>query len=426
MKDYLHIYGVGLLIIIAGFLLADQFVKPSPPKQITIATGSESGAYYAYAQEYQKALAKSGIELTIINTKGSIDNIQRLAANEVDIAFVQSGTGQQYLTEQNGDQDLVSLGSVYLEPLWLFMPKGINVSSAAELKGKRIAIGAEGSGTRALTKVLLNNNGITADNATLLDISGDEATKQLLAGRLDALFIVTALEAPIVQTLLADSSINAFDFDRAKAYTRRYSFLSAVELPRGVVDFAQDIPSEDLQLLSAAATLVAHKDIHPALVTLLMQVTESIHSKGGILEAQGQFPSDHFLDFPLDDSAKRYFEYGPPLLQRYLPFWAAVLADQLKVFLIPLIALMIPLMRLLPPVYRWRVRSRIYRWYKDLRVLEDGLITSDDEEQRKELLEKLEELEESVADQSVPLSYSDELYHLRGHIKMVKERIRLK
>lgn len=420
MKEYLRVFGVGFLVLVAGFVLAFQFVKPSPPKSITIATGSSSGAYFAYAQQYKALLAEQGIELNIISTEGSIDNIQRLQAGDVDLAFVQSGTGQAYQQAN----DIVALASIYYEPLWLFVPSDQVLFKTSDLLGKRIAVGTEGSGTRALAQVVLENNGITANNASFLDMNAERATQALLNGDLDYLFLVSSVESSLVQQLLLETSLMPFDFERVKAYTRRYRFLSDTELPQGVIDFQRDIPAIDVNLLSAAATVVAKEGAHPALVALLMQIFDKVHGEGGILEAPGQFPSEHYLDFPLDDSAQRYFDYGPPLLQRYLPFWVAVLVNQLKVFLIPLIALMIPLVRVLPILYRWRIRSRIYRWYRDLREMEQeanqqGLTPA----HRAALLSKLQRMHNRLMEESIPLSYHDELYHLRLHIELVRDNL---
>jgi TRAP transporter TAXI family solute receptor len=424
MKDRLHIFGFGALLVLSGFIFAYQFINPSPPKTISIATGSESGAYYAYAQQYKALLAKQGITLNVVSTAGSVDNIKLLKEGEVDLAFVQSGTGR--LQSDNLEQThpgLVSLASVYYEPLWLFMRRSDIPVKTFELKGKRVAVGAEGSGTYALAKVLLETNEIRSENTTLLNVSGDEAAAQLKSGDIDYLFLVASVNAPVVNTLISDNQVMPFDFERAKAYTRRFRFLSTVELPRGVIDFGQDIPKKDLNLLSAAATLVTHEEIHPALATLLMQILTDVHREGGLLAEPGQFPSKNYLDFPLDASASRFFDYGPPLLQRYLPFWVAVLVNQFKVFLIPIIALMIPLMRILPPLYRWRVRSRIYRWYRHLREIEERLSDDLPEESLKSLKMELNLLQEDVTQQDAPLSYTDELYHLRTHIKLVKERL---
>lgn len=420
MKEFLRVFGLGFVLVVAGFALAFQFVKPSPPKSITIATGSASGAYFSYAQRYKVLLAEQGIELNIINTAGSLDNLKRLEAGEVDMAFVQSGTGQSY----KSNKSLVSLGSIYYEPLWLFMRSQQALFKTSDLLGKHIAIGAEGSGTRALSKIVLDNNGITSDNASFVDLASDVATEQLIDGTLDYLFLVASVESPLVEKLLLESSLMPFDFGRAKAYTRRYRFLSATELPQGVIDFQRDIPTADVDLLSAAATLAATDKIHPALVALLMQIVEKVHGEGGILEEPGQFPSSHYVDFPMDSSAQRYFDYGPPLLQRYLPFWAAVLVNQLKVFLIPLIALMIPLMRVLPILYRWRIRSRIYRWYRDLRAIEsEANSASISEQERADLLTKLQAMHRDLMEESIPLSYHDELYHLRLHVELVRDNL---
>lgn len=461
MKEYLRVFGLGFLVIIAGFILASQFIKPSPPQSIRIATGSVSGAYFAYAQRYRELLQEQGIELTIVNTAGSIENIQRLLSDDVDIAFVQSGTGQPYKNSvSDAGHRLESLASVYHEPLWLFMSEadthrgdvinsvvnpvvnsvaGADVHldtsleeskapNASDLQGKRIAVGELGSGTRALANIVLNNNGITEENAVFLSLSNDAAADALLNGEIDYMFVVSSVDAPVIQRLFLETAISPFDFERAKAYTRRYRFLSATELPQGVINFQDNIPNADVNLLSAAATLVVNSDIHPALATLLMQTFDEIHKEGGILEEPGEFPSEHYVDFPIAKDAQRYFEYGPPLLQRYLPFSAAVLVNQLKVFLIPLVALLIPLMRVLPILYRWRIRSRIYRWYKQLREIEQQISMSDDintiaPEVKQQLLSKLHKMHQSLMAESIPLSYHDELYHLRVHIELVRDTL---
>jgi len=311
----------------------------------------------------------------------------------------------------------------------LFMPASKAAFKATDLQGQRVAIGTEGSGTRALAEVLLSNNAIDTTNTVLLGLDSDSAAQQLVSGQVDYVFMVAAVTAPIVDDLLSNANIVPFDFERAKAYTRRYRFLSAVELPQGVVDFSRNIPSKDTNLLAAAATLATHEALHPALVSLLMQAVNKVHKDGGLLEEPGQFPSERYTDFPLHKSAKNYFDYGPPLLQRYLPFWAAVLVNQLKVFLIPILALMIPLSRILPPLYRWRVRSHIYRWYRDLRVIEEKIhrqLKNNEGIPKQELVllqKELSVLEQDVIQQSAPLSYTDELYHLQSHIKLVRERL---
>lgn len=430
MKEHLRIYGIGTLLVIAGFVLAYQFVKPSPPRSITIATGGISGAYYAYAQQYKKLLEKEGVELRVLGTQGSIENLELLTSGKADIAFVQSGTGRAYQgTTTDKNQALVSLASLYYEPLWLFMSASKMAFKATDLKGRRVAIGTKGSGTRALAELLLSNNSIDTTNASLLSLDSGSAAQKLVLGQVDYVFMVAAVTAPVVNDLLSNANIVPFDFGRAKAYTRRYRFLSAVELPQGVVDFSRNIPSKDTNLLSAAATLASHEALHPALVSLLMQAVDKVHKDGGLLEELGQFPSEHFTDLPLHKSAKNYFDYGPPLLQRYLPFWAAVLVNQLKVFLIPILALIIPLSRILPPLYRWRVRSHIYRWYRDLRMIEEKMHRQRENNEgvpKPEIVllqKELTVLEQDVIQQSAPLSYTDELYHLQSHIKLVRERL---
>jgi hypothetical protein len=241
--------------------------------------------------------------------------------------------------------------------------------------------------------------------------------------RIDAAFFVASPRSSAVRKLLKDEQVTLLSFDRAEAYTRVYRFLSSVKLPEGVLDFEANLPNEDKTLLAATASLVAREDLHPALVDLLLQAASEVHGPGGMFEQPGEFPSTLYLDYPLNSDAKRYFKYGPPFLQRYLPFWAANLIERAKVMLLPFIALLFPLFKIMPPTYRWRVRSRIYRWYRELLALDLAIRPGRSPKQIEEDLADLDRLENEVRKVSIPLSYADELFALRFHIEMVREKI---
>ncbi len=415
-RDHFRIYGPALLITLIGFVMAYQFVQPAPPGEIRIATGQPEGAYYLFSQRYQKLLAGENIRLEILNTSGSVDNLGLLRSGKADVAFIQGGT-----TEQVEADGLRSLGSLYYEPIWLFHRKELRVDRLTDLRQKRIAIGSEGSGTRAVALQLLTDNAINDSNTSLLAEGGRAAADALLNGGIDAAFFVASPKSPVVRALLDAGNIQLMSFERADAYTRLHRYLSSVILPQGVINLGQNLPEKETRLLTASANLVIRDDLHPALMDLLLQAAEAVHGEGGWFEEAGEFPAARYLVFPLSKEAQRFYDYGPPLLQRYLPFWAATLVDRLKVMLLPLVALMIPLFKIMPPIYRWRIRSRIYRWYREVLAI--------DRRQHREAVEidrslsELNDITRDVANVSVPLSYAEELYDLRLHINLVKEHL---
>jgi len=417
-KDSLRIAAISILILVAGFVFTYQFVEPAPPRIITIASGGPSGAYYAFAQRYHEQLAEHGIQLNVLETAGSIENIDLLKSGQADVAFVQGGTGNA-----QADPQLVSLGSLYFEPLWVFVNARANVQTLSDLNGLNIAAGAQGSGTWAVVRQLLEINRIPADSPAIAHLSTPDAVRALVDGRVDAAFFVTSATSQVVRDLLMRPELHLLSFERAVAYTRQHPYLSAVTLHRGVISLSDDIPASNVTLLAPAATLAARNDLHPALQTLLVQAAHKIHGGGGVFEQPGQFPSAQFVDYPLSTDAERYLQNGPSFLQRYLPFWAAVLVDRLKVMLIPLLTLLIPLGKILPPAYRWRIRSRIYRWYKDLIRIERAAVDTAKPDERGALLTELTAMEEDLKSLHVPLSYTDEVYNLRLHIEMVKRTL---
>jgi len=410
-------YGIVSLIVLAGFIATFQFVEPAPSRTLTIATGSTSGAYYRYAMAYKSVLKEEGITLNVIQSKGSVDNLSRLTAKApVDLAFVQGGISA------NGNKKLASLGSMYLEPLWVFYKSDETLTKITQLKGKRIALGADGSGSQALANVILSKNKIDKTNATFLSISGDNAVNEIKAGKIDVMFMVASPDAPLIQKLLRSNELKIMSFNRAEAYKRSFPYLTVVTMPEGSVDFSNNIPAKPVTLLATTANLVANRKFHPSLAAMLLQAAVQTHESHGLFSKRGEFPTPKFVSFPLNKAADLYYKNGTPFLQRYLPFWLASLLDRLKIMLLPLLGLMIPLFKLMPPLYRWRIRKRIYSWYAELRAVDPELMEIAADE-ISSYLEKLEDMEEEVTRVSVPLSYADEVYNLRLHIDMVRNEL---
>jgi TRAP-type uncharacterized transport system substrate-binding protein len=407
------------LVIGAAFAVTFYFVKPAPPKKVVLAMATDEGGFRYFARKYQEALARHGITLELHPTKGSVTSVQLLAddTSGVDVAFVQSGTVGGEKAE-----GIVSLGSLSYIPLWVFY-RGEPIEDVRALGGKRIAVGPEESGTRELALKLLTINGVDKAPTLLQPFARDEAVEQLKQGQLDAVFLVSPAESPMIQKLAAVPGIRLLSFVRADAYTRRFPFLSKHVLPRGVFNLATDIPERDVVLLAPTANLVAKDTLHPALAYLLMRTASEVHGSAGMLDRSGEFPVPLEAGFPLSSEARRYYEAGVPFLQRYLPFWAANLVDRLWVMLVPIIAVLVPLVRAVPAFFLWRVRSRIFRWYASLKEIEIQLEENPGREMLEDMLKRLEEAELAVNHIPMPLSYSENLYFFREHVDVVRRRI---
>lgn len=419
LRDAIAILIPVAIVVGAGFWAAAQFIKPAPPREIRMSTGSPGGAYTMFAARYQTILERYGIKLVELPSEGAVQNLQRLLddTQEVDVAFVQGGLGIG--TDAEG---LVSLGSFYYEPLWVFY-RGRDVEDLGELRGRRIAVGGEGSGTRKLAMDLLEGFGM-ADGPTRLEPLGGFAAVQALAeGRVDAAVLVGPVNSGAVWTALHTPGAKLLSMGRADALVRRHPYLSKLTLPRGTIDLVRNIPAADTVLVSPMATLVARDDFHPALIDLLLQAATEVHGPPGIFNRADEFPNSRQVDFPLSREAERFYSSGTRFLHRYLPFWAATLVDRLIVLLIPVFALLIPAMKILPALYGWRVRSRVYKWYGELKFLEREIDRDAAAHSETEWLARLDRLEERVNRVKTPNAYTNELYILKEHINLVRRAV---
>ena len=314
--------------------------------------------------------------------------------------------------------------SLYFEPLWVFYQRGERIKRLPDLRGKRIAVGPDESGVKAIAAKLLGANGVNAQTATLLPLGGEKAVEALREKKADAAFFVLSPQSALIGNLFSLKGVDLFSFERGEAYQRSNRFLSLLKLPEGVMDFEKNIPDRDILLLAPAANLVVREGFHPALADLLIGVAMEVHGAPGLFQDLNEFPSQKYLDFPLHKEAQRFFRTGPTFLKKYLPFWAAVFIERAKVMFLPLFTLLLPLMRLFPPGFRWRMRSRIYRWYRNLEDADfHGHQSTSPEEVRSCILE-LDKMAAEVRDVAVPLSYAGELYSLRVHIAHVQDSLR--
>ncbi len=415
------VFAAGAVLIAAVLFAVARLVDPAPPTSVRMATGTDGGAYAAAGDLLRTSLAGYGVELELVPTSGSVENLQLLKDRTVDVAIIQGGVG---VDDETATAGLEALGALFYEPLWVFTRAGIEIDDLGRLAGARVAIGPEGSGIRALSLLLLEENGVGPEDARFSPLTGAAAADALRRGDIDAAIYVTSPDRPYIRDLLVDDRFAVLSFERATAYERRHRYLSSLLLPRGVIDMQRDVPSQDVTLVAPAAALVVRGDLHPAIESLLLQGAFDNFRGGGVLTAPGAFPNRDLVAFPLSDQAKRFFERGgPSFLRRYLPFWAANLVDRLWVLAIPMLTLIYPLAKAAPPVYRWQVRRRIIRWYRDLRRLETEGRHADSVIERARVRGELKGILDEVGQIKVPLPYNDDVYRLRGHIRLVDQII---
>lgn len=403
-----------VLLPIAGFVVAYLAVDPAPPRTLRVATGSKDGAYHRYALRYQEALLERGLTLELRTTHGSAENLQLLESGEVDLAFVQGG-----VSNAKEHPRLRSLGSVYREPLWVFT-RGAPPADLRGLKGKRLAVGTAGSGTRAIAVRLLKDCKVDAAPTELLELGSEAAAAALRKGEVDALFLTGSPEIPLIQELLRDPSLQLMPWRRANAHARHHRYLSRVVLFEGVVDVAANHPAQDVPLVASAATLVITDEFHPSLGDLVLLACKDVHEGGGTLEAAGEFPSALYVDYPLTRHAKRFHAKGLPLLYRYLPFWVASVIARFWVMLLPLLTLLLPLSRIVPPAYAWRQQSKILKLYERLHGVERAASDLDDET----LGVRLQAVRDYARKVRVANSYRDRLHTFWMHLGAAEERLR--
>jgi len=425
-RDLLIAWGPFIAIGIALLVLAFFWLDPTPPHRVILGTGPENSAYAEFGKRYAAELKRYHIDVELRPSAGSRENLLWLrdGKQKVDLAFVQGGASETIRTREEEEQEpIVSLGSLFFEPVWIFYREESikDFTLLTQLRGKRINIGARGSGTPGLFMRLLNANQIEREEITRSLLSDQEAVIGLIEGKLDAIVLIAAPEAAYVQMLLQTPGVRLYEFAQAESYARRYRYMSPVVLPRGVAQLALDVPPRDLQLIATTTSLVARKDTHPALMQLFVEAAARIHSGPGWISRAGQFPTAAHTEFVLAPEADRYYRNGPPLLQHYLPFSLANLIDRMWVALFSIVVVLLPISRMVPPLYRFRVRYKIFRWYRHLRAIEAELDAN--ERPPEELRQSLDRLETRVAAVRVPLAYNNELYSLRSHIELLRARL---
>ena len=427
---------IGPFVLLAVLLLALAYwwLDPVPPKRVILATGPAQSAYDEFGKRYAKSLSNRRIEVVLLPSEGSSANLQLLREGKADLGFVQGGsddtTGANVqVLGATPESTIESLGSLFVEPIWLFYredaAKKVNASATlstlAELKGLRVNVGTAGSGVPNLVDKLLDINHIDPASIKKSQLEQTPATMAFLGGDLDAIVFASAPESLMVQMLLQTPGVKLMSFAQSEAYSRRLPFLSPVVLPRGVVDLASDVPAQDVRLVASTTALLTREQTHPAVVQLFSQTSQSIHGAAGWFNRARDFPNATHSEFELSKEAERNLKSGAPLLQRYLPFGLANLIERMWLALGIIVAILLPLSRIIPPMYKFRIRSRIFKWYGQLRHIEEQI--AQQPEAAAKLRAELDDLDARVGTISVPLSYADELYALRNNIALVRQKL---
>jgi TRAP transporter TAXI family solute receptor len=412
-----------VLLVLAGALClaaiawtAVVFRRFLPPRTVVMTTGPEGGAYRALGEKYRAILARSGVTLELRPSRGDIENLQRLQDPKGGVSVGFAGGG---LTKEADSPDLVSLGTIGYYPLWIFCRGIADPDDLRKLQGKKVAIGPEGSGTRAIALELFRANELE-DAVTPVSLPFAQSGEALLAGEIDCACMLTTEEAPAVKQLLADKRVKLFDFARADAYTALYSFLRKVVLPEGVGSLSANLPSHDVTLIASTTSLVVRKDLHPAIQFLLLRAADEIHSPGGMLHRREQFPAAEQADLPLSAEARSFYKSGGNFLQKNLPFWLWAFAAHVLLYVVPLAVILYPLSKAIPAVIALVVDGRLNKIYKELRDLEGRI---DQGESREKLAETFRDIEKRVTEMHVPTSHARSLYTLRQHVNVVRERL---
>ena len=425
IRDLAVSAGPFIVLAVTLLVLAYWWMDPNPPKRVTLATGPAQSAYEEFGKRYTKALAAEGIEVITVPSDGSAANLQLLRDGKVDLGFVQGGTSAY---TDSDEEKLSSLGSLFVEPVWLFYQEAsarkstltATLSALTQLQGLRINMGTPGSGVPSLMDKLLESNRIDTATLTISTLAQTPATVAFLNSELDAIVFASAPESLMVQMLLQTPGVKLMNFAQSEAYSRRFPFLSPTRLPRGVVDLAGNVPPEDVRLVAPTTALITRNTTHPALLQLFALAGNQIQGGAGWFKRAREYPNIENNELPIAKEAERAIKSGPPLLQRYLPFWVANVVERMWLAMGIIIAIMLPLSRIIPPMYAFRVRSRIFRWYGQLRDIEHR---ADEAKDTAPLLKELQELESRAAKVSVPLSYTDELYALRSNIQLVRKKL---
>ena len=408
---------VGIVAIIS---LALIHFFPAPPPKVVMATAFKGASFDFYGRQYREIFTRYNVDLELRETAGAVENVKLLQdpKSGVQIGFVTGG-----VSDGKRAPDVLSLGTVYNQPFWIFYSSNEQFDRLSQLKGKRIAVGPVGSATRFTAEQILGKGGINSENATLLPFAGTSADKALSEGKVDVVWIIGVPEATAVQSFLRNPNVRLMSFPMAEAFTRIFPDLNRLVLPQGVVDIDRNIPPADVQLIATTSKVLIRGDLHPEIVQLLLQTMKEVHSGSDIFHRGGEYPNGTDGEYPVAATATDFYKNGPSLMQRHLPLWLSVHVQRAIAVLVTGIAIGFPLFRFLPQLYNWMTRRRLFYWYGQLKALEASFDANPNDKQLVEKQAEIERIEDAVSHIRFPLTFSDQVYNLRSHIDIVRRKI---
>ena len=404
-----------LVVTVAAMVL---LFKP-PPRRVVIAAGPAGSSAWRFAEQYRAIMARQGVVLEVLTTTGPLDNLARLSdpAGRADIGLLPGGT-----TSTEDSPGLVSLGTLFYTPIWVFHRGRLPAVGGSWPRDIRVALGAEGASPGDLGWRRLRAVGYPEDAPRPLTLEPAAAAESLQQGRVDMVAMVEPWEAHEVHVLLAADDVQIADMPRIDAHVALNPYLSKLMLPQGVADLVRNRPPRDVVLMAPKVSLVVRRDLNSAVQYLLLEAATEVHGGAGIFQRAGQFPAPERDDLVLSRAAESYYKSGTPVLQRHLPFWIAVALTQLGLVLLPVVGIAYPVLRGAPALYRWWMRSRLNRLYAELKLVE-AAVAARSEGPHEELASQLDQLAERASGMRVTSAYLQTIYFLRQHIDLVRSRL---
>src|SRR5271167_4982088 len=422
-REHLFVVLTATLLFVAGVWLVLEILLPPPPTKIAIAGSFRGGHYESLALRYKNIFERAHVKVDVRATDGAAANLKLLndPNSGIQIAFMQGGVANS--TEA---PDLLSLGRIDYQVFWLFYPAGETLSDLTQLKGKRIALGPPGSGTRIVSEKILNIGGITPDNTTLLNLTPQRAVDALGDGTIDALFLNFSSDSPILQSLLERPQYRPMSFTDAEALTRIFPFLVRLVMPRGVVDYERKVPAADVVLIATTNVVLVRKELHPSIIDLLVQTMVEVHSAPGIFQRIGEFPTPTDPEYPVAEEASDFYKNGPSLLDRYFLPWVTNYVKRAIAVLVTAMVIIIPIFTYAPRLYKWLVEYRLRALYRRLRKIEASLQKSLTAPEILTLEDEIENLDRDIINLGVPTKHSDLYFMIKSHLNLVRTRIGLR
>ena len=418
--SWVRLYVLPAVAVLASLAGLVWLLDLAPPDRVTFAAGRPGGAYHALAERYRDILIRDGIEVEILETPGSVANVEALTRTEspVDVAFLQGGVNPP------AGAPLEALAATFLEPLWIFHDGALDEpANPARWSGLAIAAGEPGSGTRFVVEAALRALGLDPARLDLIAMNSAAATDALLAGEIDVALFVAPVTAPYLQPLFADADVRPASIRDGEALVRRLPFVELTDIPPSSFDYAGRLPRRRIELVAMVGRLVAQSDLHPALVDRLVEAAREIHSGRDLITDENQFPSVIGANMPVNAQAATLISQGPSPINRFLPYWVAAQISSFALLLLSLVVILFPIFRIAPGLYRWRMRAKVWRHYSDLRRIDNQSLEATDPAELSAMQSRLDAIEYELVSLKLPPAYREYAYAMRVHLDLVHRKI---